>query len=407
MTLPRLCRVRQSVPRAELADAFAAARNAAAALVTELPRESRIAVCVGSRGISQIGPIVAHVIARLKELGHQPFVLAAMGSHGGATAAGQRGVLTGLGVTEEAVSARVITEERSVVVGKTDDGLDVFVNPVVRDVAGIILVGRVKPHTSMRPPLGSGLCKMLAVGLGNPSGAKMLHGAGLAQQLHRCVAVLRKELPLLGGIAIVEDGAGSTAHVEAVAACDLEKKDHELLVLARGFMPSIPVEPIDVLVVSTIGKDISGAGMDPNIIGTHRRLGGDPDRLISTIGVLGLTDASQGNATGIGMADITTEAMVRRIDWDATRTNCTVSGFAHGCQLPVIAANDRALFETALAPYAERRLALIYDTKSLDELWISENLLGAAQRPLEPLGPAREIPFDEEGRLRIDALEAP
>lgn len=397
--------MRQSVAYAELVDAFAVAKRAVAPLVAGLPPNRRVAVCVGSRGISQIAPIVAHAIAGLKELGHRPFVLAAMGSHGNATTAGQRAVLSGLGITEETVSAPVITEASSVVVGRSTTGLDVLVNPVAREADGVIIVNRVKPHTSLRPPLGSGLCKMLAVGLGNPDGATLLHASGLADHLLSSVAVLRKGLPLLGGIAIVEDGSGRTARIETVRPDDFEAKDRELLVLARSLMPSIPVGPIDVLVVSQIGKDISGAGMDPNIIGTHRRLGGDPDREISTIGVLDLTVASQGNATGIGMADITTKAMLRKIDWEATRTNCEVGGFAHGCRVPWVAADDRELFATALAAHPERRIALIQDTKHLEELWVSENLLRLQTATLEQLTGAREIPFDDAGRLCTAALE--
>lgn len=381
--LPRLAPVRQRLsverlddPAAEAARAF---RSAAGGVIR--PGE-RVALAVGSRGVATLAPVVAAVVSELRALGAEPFVVPAMGSHGGATAEGQRTVLAGYGVTEAAVGCPFVSSMDTVLLGATAEGVPVYADRAAAGADAVVLLNRVKPHSSLTGDQGSGLMKMAAVGLGNRRGAETVHAAGLAAHLAPVARVALARLPVRLGVALVENGLDETHTVEVVSAAGIEEADRRLLRQARALLPRIPIDPIDVLVVDRIGKEISGTGMDPNVIGMHRRKGGAPDRTIRRIVALDLTEASHGNANGVGMADIVTERLRAKIDWDATYTNALTGDFLHGAKLPLVAPTARDAVALACRPWAPEaiRLVRVADTAHLETLWVSGALLGELDR---------------------------
>ena len=364
----------------------------------------RIAVACGSRNITDLVPIVSSLVRGLHERGYRPFLVPAMGSHGGATSAGQRELLEELGLTEERLDVPIRSSMEVEKVGETAQGLPVYWDREALAADGVIVVNRVKPHSTLHPPLGSGLKKMIAIGLGKQKGAETLHRARLQDHLRPVAALLLERAPILGGIAIVENGCGQTAWIEGVPRQTLLDRDDQLLETARAYLPHLPLLPLDVLVIRQVGKNISGTGMDPNVIGRHRRHGGQADVDIATIVALHLTPESHGNATGIGMADLITERLQRAIDWKATSTNCLTGQFVQGMRLPYAFPSDRDAIAAALnlCPDPGRaRCMVIEDTAHLETIYVSESLAGEAKEnpSLEPMAPFTQLAFGLDGGL--------
>jgi hypothetical protein len=372
--MQRFVEIEQRVDTAALEDAPSAAKRAAQELAGSLRPHARVAVACGSRGIAQIGLIVSAVVSGLLAAGLRPFIVPAMGSHGGATVPGQLAVLADHGIAEAVLGVPLQATQEVKQIASTPDGVPVYLSRAALEADAILPINRVKPHTTLLAPLGSGLMKMISVGLGNHLGAQTLHTAGLQEHLVPAAEAVLAHAPILGGIALVENGSGQVAHLEAVPARAIPERDQALLTLARSYMPSIPLEPLDVLVVRWMGKNLSGTGMDPNVVGLHRRRGGAPDRHIATLVALDLTAKSHGNATGVGMADLITDRLRDKIDWQATRTNCLTGGFPEGMRLPPSAPDDREALRLAARRHGERplRVAIIQDTLHLQRLWISE-----------------------------------
>ncbi|HEY8206021.1 MAG TPA: hypothetical protein VIG99_00975 [Myxococcaceae bacterium] len=401
---PRFFCVEQVLETAAVEDVPRAAREAAAALAGPLRPGAKVALACGSRGIASLGEIAAAAAASLRALGHHPFVVPAMGSHGGATASGQRALLADLGVTEASVGAPIVATMEVEQVAATPDGVPLYMDRAALGADGVIAVNRIKPHTTLRGELGSGLMKMICVGLGNHEGARTLHAAGLQDHLLSAARAILARAPVLGGIAIVENGEGRVACLEAVPAAAIPERDRALLAVARRYMPGLPIDPLDVLVVRWMGKDVSGTGMDPNVVGLHRRQGGPPDRHIATLVALDLTGRSHGNATGVGMADLVTHRLRDKIDWEVTRTNCLTGGFEAGLRLPSLAADDREALRAAAALHGQPlRAAIVQDTLHLKRLWLSEALRDEAARAagLRILGEPFELEFRQDGSLLL------
>jgi hypothetical protein len=399
--LPRLARVRQRFDTSRVADIRAAlapqfARHARYAIAPGM----RVAITAGSRGIADIDRITAAVAEEVRRLGAEPFVVAAMGSHGGATAAGQREVLASYGIAEERVGCPIVAEIDTVRLGATDDGIAVYVDRAAYEADAIILLNRVKPHTLLTGELGSGLMKMAGIGLGNPIGADSIHRLGLARHLLPVARMVLERAPVRLGVAIVENSLDQAWKIEVVPAAEIEAADRRLLAEARALLPNIPFDPIDLLIVDTIGKNISGTCMDPNVIGMHRRIGGPPQRAIERIVALDLSDESHGNASGVGMADIITERLRARIDWHATYTNALTAGFLAGVKLPVACPTARAAVELAARAFdAETiRAVRIVDTAHLEHMWVSPALLAELDRypALTPDGDLAEMVLVDE-----------
>ncbi len=364
---------------------------------------ARVAVAVGSRGIDRIAEVVRLTVSELRAMGAQPFIVPAMGSHGGATAEGQRALLAGYGVTERDVGAAVESSLDTVPLGR---GRSAPFDRLAAAADGVVVVNRVKPHSILQGALGSGLAKMTVVGLGNHAGAKALHQAGLSQQLVPVAEALLSAAPVTVGIALVEDSLDRLALVEGVRPERFAEADRRLLATARAYLPTIPLDPLDGVVFVWMGKDISGSGMDPNVIGMHRRLGGPAERTIHALAALRLTAASHGNAIGIGMADVVPAALAEAVDPKATLTNATTSQWPEGVRIPpTVATEEQAIAKTCAAGPSAARVVIAQDSAHLERFLVSAALLPdiEAQPNLSVVGDLQPLRFDAAGALQTPA----
>jgi len=403
--LPRLVPVRQIFEAGRISDirgTVHAEFEKVGAGVRIKPRQ-RIAITAGSRGIARIAEITRAVVDEVKGLGAQPFIVPAMGSHGGATAEGQREMVESFGITAEAMGCPILSSMEAVALGQTESGYTVYCDRLAYESDGIIVLNRVKPHSILTGDQGSGLMKMLGIGLGKAVGADAIHVKGVVENLRPAARLVLANAPVAFGVAIVENSFDEPFKIEAVPPAEIEAADRRLLREARSYLPNIPYDPIDVLIVEWMGKNISGAGIDPNVVGMHRRIGGAPEREIRRIVVLDLTPESHGNAIGVGMADIITERLKDKIDYRAMYVNALTSDFLWGIKIPIALPTDQEAVAVALKPFAPEtvRLVRIRDTAHLDTMWISEALLAeTGQNPrLEIAGEPSEMAFDREGRL--------
>jgi len=406
--LPRFVRVRQHFPDDSIAD-IPAAVSAALSRSGLLPSVAgkRVAITAGSRGIHAIATVLRASAQALRQAGAEPFVVAAMGSHGGATPDGQMALLQELGVTAAATGCPLSVQMEADRLGDTPDGVPVFCGRDALSAGAILVVNRVKPHSILVGDLGSGLMKMLAVGLSKHRGADAVHRAGLQTHVLPVARVALQRLPVCAGLALVENSHDRLARIEAVVPAEFAETDRRLLALARSYLPNVPFDPLDVLIIRRIGKEISGAGMDPNVVGMHRRIGGPPQRQIRRIVALDLSPASHGNAIGVGMADIITQRLRDQCDFVDTYVNALTSDFLWGVKMPLAAPTDRDAIELAFRPFAAGtvRAVLVRDTAHLEDLWLSEGIVQEAGRTpdLEIQGDAEPLTFDSEGRLLTGA----
>jgi len=415
-------RLRQSFDRTAVADIPGTVRAELKKLVLEkrVRPGQRIALTGGSRGVANIALILKTVVEHLKTIGASPFIFPAMGSHGGATAEGQAAVLTHYGVTEEFTGAPVLSSMETVEISRTPDGVPVFIDRNASEADGIIVVNRIKPHTKFKAEIESGLMKMMAIGMGKQKGADHYHKAALQYTFPKIIVdagreVLRKA-PVLCGLGLVENGYDETALIAALGPEDIEEREKELLVLAKRLMPRLPFNEIDLLIIDEMGKDISGTGIDPNVTGRNRDiLGIFPHPVnVRRLFVRDLTPSSEGNATGIGLADLTTKRLVDKIDRPATYMNCITGISLEKAAIPMYFETDKecirvALGSVGLAPAEESRIVRIKNTLHLDEVEVSEIYKEEiADRPdLEILEGPRPMSFDAEGNLSPLAVLGP
>ena len=414
--LPLFQRVRVDFPRPCVGNVPEAVHQAIDELLP-LPLQlegRRVAITAGSRGISKIPEIIAALVKWLHQHGAQPFVIPAMGSHGGATADGQLEMLANLGMTEESLGAPIYSSLETVELGRLPNGMPVFIDKLAAEADGIVIVNRIKPHTDYTGDFESGLAKMAAIGLGKLRGADTVHRygvQGLLSLMPEAARLVCQKAPVIFGLACIENAYHEVAQVTALPPQGIAgEQEKALLRLAYDLMPRFPFPEIDVLIVEEMGKNISGVGMDPKVIG-RVKVHGVPDVAecsIRTIAVLRLTDEAHGNASGIGLADVTTQKLVQEIDFEATYLNCITSGIT-GIQrafLPLVAPMDRAAIETAVRvcgrPEAHHtRIVRIKNTLTLGEMDVSMDLLSEAlpDSKVTPLGDRFELPFDADGSL--------
>ncbi|MFB6138492.1 MAG: DUF362 domain-containing protein [Halobacteriaceae archaeon] len=385
VAFPHFAVARQRPPTPTVDDAAAAARDAVGALpLDRVPAGGTVAVGLGSRGITDVVPVARAVVDGLAARGFDPVVVPAMGSHGGATPEGQREALAALGLTPEALGCPVDARTSTDVVGSAG-GLPVHVATAAREADGVLVVNRVKPHTNFTGRVESGLCKMATVGLGKQPGARTVHRRafrdGYVTAITEALQVVADATPFLGGVAIVENAADETASVTGLRATDLPDAEADLLDRARAHLPTLPVDDLDVLVVERIGKDVSGTGMDPNVTGRYGLLGGPSgDGLADRIAVLGLTETTHGNASGIGVADVTTVDALGSVDLATTYANVLTSGSLRRSRLPVALPDEASALTAALTtagPYDPEtaRVAWIRDTSHLTSFRVSRGLV--------------------------------
>ena len=414
--LPGFARVRYEPRTERLDDPVGAARAELDALdLDDLDPGATVAVGVGSRGIDRIDEVAAAVVDEVAERGFDPVVVPAMGSHGGATAEGQREVLAALGITEETVGAPIdarmdAAELDTVSVG--DAETPVYFSEAALEADAVLVVNRVKAHTNFTGPIESGLAKMTVVGLGKQRGAKSFHSTAIAEgyveTLTAALDVIERETPLVGGIALVENFEEEIGHLEAVPAGSFLDREPALLERAYDEMPTLPVDDVDLLVIDEIGKEISGAGMDTNVIGRYRVLNApDPETPdIDLIYVRGLTEATKGNGNGIGLADLTRKRAVGQLDLKKTYANALTSGSLAKSKLPVVAPDDEFALRTALAALGGYdpetvRIVWIRNTQDLGELRVSDAVVDDLPEAAEVVG--RETVAFDDGTAAIEA----
>ncbi|SDF83343.1 hypothetical protein [Sporolituus thermophilus] len=412
--LPKMVRIKQifARPRVDDASAVAAAELVKLKLKDRIKPGQTVGITVGSRGIQNILPILKTAVEHVRSLGAKPVLLAAMGSHGGGTEAGQMEVLAGLGITETNIGARIIPCAVNEVIGHTHEGIPAYILKSAREVDGILVINRVKTHTSFKGKVESGLIKKLVVGLGGPLGAQQFHGFGSAELPRLLVEigeVLLAKLPIVGGLAIIENAYEETALIRAVAPAGMIAEESELLAYSKSLMPALPADNLDLLVIEEMGKNYSGTGIDTNIIGRARIQGvPEPEKpFIKRIAVLDLSHESHGNATGIGLADFVTKKLVDKMDRHNTYLNCLTSTFVVRAAIPMYFDTEEKLFEAALyslssIPPEKLRMVIIPNTLFLTECLVSEALIPelAARPGIELIGEPEEIWFDGDGNLQ-------
>ena len=388
VTIPTLYPIKQSLPKGQPVDIERALEDEWARLdLAAQVKGKRIALGFGSRGIAQIDRIAGKLVALVKAAGGAPFIVPAMGSHGGGTPEGQIDVLDGLGISEATMGCPIRATMEVVNTGMTSTGLPAYLDKNVYEADGLIISNRTKVHTDFHGPHESGLLKMLAVGLGKETGARTIHQQGVVG-LRDYMPIIAQHLfapsNFLAGFGVVEDGYHEVAQLEGFCADTVVEGDQRLLQRSRELMPRLPVDDIDVLIIDEMGKNISGAGMDTNIIGRWM-VEGEPEPespRIKRIAILDLTPESHGNATTYGLADFMSRKLFDKIDFPITTKNMFTSGFLLRCRMPLVFESDEETIKAALfdafrsdpSQCAEARVVRIKNTLALENVWVSANI---------------------------------
>lgn len=411
MAFPKVVKVEQSFPRPRVEDVGEALKQECAReeVSSRIKPGMEVAITAGSRGIANIDQILGSLVEELKGMGASPFIVPAMGSHGGATAEGQVEVLESLGVTEEAVGAPIRSSMEVVRLGETERGVPVYMDKNASEADGVVVCGRVKLHTDFRSDLESGLLKMASIGLGKHEQALALHGYGVKGIKDYMVEVAEEVLAsgkVLFGVGIVENAYEETAVIEAIPPENIVEREKVLLAESAKSMPKLPVSEMDILFVDELGKDYSGTGMDTNVIGRFRILDVEEPEEPSAryVVVSDVSEGSHGNALGVGLADLTTSRLFEKIDLEAMNQNVITSTFLERAKVPMVLDNDREALEVAMRcnwgiPPEDTRFVRIQNTLGLRYVYLSENLLEEALQGgnVEVVEEAREMEFDGEG----------
>lgn len=416
-SLPRMIRVQQDYPVPPKLDIEKTLRQEFGAVRSRLKPGARIGVAVGSRGISHLREIIGAIIKILKEAGAQPFIIPAMGSHGGATAEGQIDVLSTYNITEATMGVSIRASMEVKQIGTSEHGVPVYCSVEAMGADGVIIVNRVKPHTDFSGDLGSGIMKMAVIGLGKRTGANTMHMAatkiGYEPAIRGIARVILREAPVICGVAILENQFHDTGKLAVLAREVIEAEETKLIVEARAMMPVLPFEEIDLLIIDRMGKNISGCGMDPNVIG--RSVYGYVSSIARTgtftpyirrIFVRDLTEETHGNAIGLGLADMTTTRLVRGMDHRSTYINALTAVQPQVAKIPIHFDTDREAIEQAIASLAitdgrPPMVVRILDTLSVANFEASEAMLPVIKKTplLKIRGEGREMEFNAEGNL--------
>jgi len=417
MEFPRFLVVRQNFPDRKVRDipAAIASELGRSPFTARLPAGARVAIGVGSRGISNIATIARSTVEFWKSRGMRPFIFPAMGSHGAATAEGQADVLAHYGIIEGTMGCPIISSLDVVPVGRTPEGIEAFMDRNAYESDGVMLVGRVKWHTDFAGEIESGLFKMMAIGLGKFAGAQRYHTYAYKLGLERVIRSIGRQVlasgKILGGLAILEDANHNTAQLTAVPVEQMEQREEELLRLVKSWMGRIPMD-LDVLVLDEIGKNISGAGMDTKVVnrGVHGQYNPWPDApRIERIFVRGLSELSYGNGVGLGMADVVSDRLLEKIDWNPTRINSLTASTPAAIRTPVHFPTDRECLERIAPTVGKQDLGQvtygwIRNSLELAVMALSENLRPqVTTNPMLDIIATRSVEFDRTGNL-VDLL---
>lgn len=407
MKLPEVYKVKQALASAPLDDPGRAleAELERAGTLCDITQGAKVGIALGSRRIDSLALIVRRLAFLLEESGVRPVVIPAMGSHGSGKPGGQFGILTSLGLGADVLGVELLEPGHPVKLGTLERGVDIYTYSSALGLDGIIPVNRVAPHTGYGGPVQSGILKMLSVGLGGEKSARSIHKLGFSVNVIEDAGKFVLEMVnFFFGLAIVEDGTKRISSIDVLNAKDLPEREKEILNRALSMYPSLPVEEVDVLVVEEMGKDISGTGMDPLIIGRGKE--GEEKRFSAkAIVVFSLTGASRGNATGVGLADVITRRLYQQIDFEATARNVAASGAFERARIPTVASDDREAIQLAVEKCGAKdagnlRLAIIKNTRSLSEIYVSPALVPALQKANRvTLENPKKIEFDNGGNF--------
>ena len=409
--LPAMYRVKNRIEGPSVPDVAQAVRMELAKprIADRVKPGQTIAITVGSRGVSNQPLVVKTLVEELHKAGARPFIIPAMGSHAGAIASGQKYMLEELGFTEKYLDAPIKAGMDVVQIGTTVSGLPVYVDKIAHEADAIVLVNRVKVHTTFSGEIESGLVKMSVIGLGKQKGAEVCHELGFEDMEARIREISRftlSTMPVLFGLALVENGRHETAEIHAVPAEEIESREIELLKRSKELLARVPFKELEVLIIDRIGKDISGTGLDPNVVGRyHTGLGcGGPS--VRRISVLDITEASHRNGNGLGVADFTTRRAFDKFDPAETYPNSLTSNVPLSVKIPMVLPNDilsiQAAIKTCLLwDKTKARIVRITDTLSLEEFEVSETLLDEVEKnpALEVVEGPYRLRFDENGNL--------
>ncbi|NLL51329.1 MAG: DUF2088 domain-containing protein [Peptococcaceae bacterium] len=405
--LPKMIKVRQifSTARLEKIEAELRDQLSQKQLLSRISPGQTVAITAGSRGISDIVRILRELVAWVKEVGGIPFIVPAMGSHGGATAEGQLEMLKALGITEQSVGAPIKSSMEVVQVGVAVNGLPAYIDRYAAEADAIIVVNKIKPHVAFRGKIESGLMKMITIGLGKQKGAAICHGLGPKKMAENITAIARTVLQntnIIFAVGIIENAYDQTQELAVLGAEEIEKEEPALLLKARKLTPKLFFKDLDALVIKEMGKNISGTGMDTNVIGRYHteidKDGSEPN--ITKIAVLDLTDQSHGNANGVGLADYTTSRLFKKISLEMTYPNSLTTTASLSAKIPMVLDNDllaiKACIKCSNIPDLSRvRMAMIKNTLELEHIYIAESMLEEALQhaQIEILSDPLELEF--------------
>ena len=409
--LPRMVKIRQKFDRPMVEDIPATVRSEmlGSGVLDRVKPGDRIALTAGSRQVNNFPLILKEVIKVFQEHGCKPFIVPAMGSHGGATAEGQREVLEGMGVSEETMGVPVLSSMETVTLGYTHSGLRVELDKNAYEADAIYIVHRIKPHTSFRYKIESGLLKMIVIGLGKQYGADCCHSThitNLGPRVEEMGTYAIAHSNIIGGLAIVENAYEDTAELHGMLSEEFAEREPEILIRAKKYLAQILIKECDVLVIDEIGKNISGTGMDPNVVKrfTNPRIQEDP--ICQNVVVLDLTKESHGNGNGMGLADFSTRRLFDKVDMKGSYANPLTSRITYGSKIPLIMDNDRQAIRAAVKccfdiDTNDARIIHIHNTLCMGEFYISENLIPEAEAHpnIEIVGEPFEYQFDDNGNI--------
>ena len=415
MEYPRMFRLKQHFDAPTLDDVYGSVRAEIQKLNPgkKIKAGQTVAVAAGSRGIANIDTIVKATVDEMKAIGAEPYIVPAMGSHGGGTAEGQTGVLAGYGIDEEKIGCPIRSSMEVIQIGTSDFGMPIYFDKNASEADHVVVVNRVKPHTGFAGEIESGLMKMMLIGLGKHKGASVYHRAIIHHSFDTIVRlvgrVVREEIPIAFGVATLENGYDETAEVHAIDAPDFEEIEKQLQVKSKEWCPKLPFEDVDILIIDEMGKDISGAGMDTNVIGRklndRRAMEGETPRVLR-IFVRDLTKKTHGNATGIGLAEFTTDRLVDKIDFHSTYTNVITGQHVSAGAVPLHYETDRQVLDIALESIGlieapDARVLWIKNTLDLGEVEASVAYLEQVdgREDLEITVEPRELEAGDDGNL--------
>lgn len=409
--IPKFIKARQAFPRLciEDIDAEVSKELREKGLLNSIERGQKVAITAGSRGVANIDIIIRSVVKNIKQAGAEPFIVPAMGSHGGASAEGQIKVLESMNITEGSVGAPIRSSMEVVQIGTTDSGLPVYIDKMADEADGIVVINRIKPHVGFRGPYESGLVKMITIGLGKQKGAETCHRLGfgkMAVNLPDIASVVIEKKNIVFALGILENAYDETSRIIAMGKNEILSKEPGLLEEAKSNLAKICFDKFDALIVDEIGKNITGTGMDTNIIGRYHTpyISGGPT--ITKLAVLDLTEQSHGNGNGIGLADFTTRRFFNKMKFDQSYPNSITSTVQITIKIPMVLENDKLCIQAAIKTsnvedVNKIKMVRIKNTLELGEIYISESLMEEANgHPnLELIGDLEKLPFDKEGNL--------